>query len=93
MLPSLGTVFLLPAFVFMRCYTLYFLEQFGEPWRLFVYDTGFIPCMYCGYDLRGNPEALTCPECGGPTPAALGESSEGWLGTPGVGADADGAGS
>ncbi len=71
LLPYIGTVILLPAFVFMRCYTLYFLEQFGEPWRLFVYDTGGIPCGTCGYDLRGNPEALTCPECGSPTPPGL----------------------
>ncbi len=69
-LPYIGTVILLPALVFMRCYTLYFLEQFGEPWRLFVYDMDRIPCISCGYDLRGNPDALTCPECGGPTPWA-----------------------
>jgi hypothetical protein len=68
LLPYIGTVILLPAFVFMRCYTLYFLEQFGEPWRLFIYDTDRVPCVSCGYDLRGNPEARTCPECGGPTP-------------------------
>lgn len=67
-LPYIGTVILLPALVFMRCYTLYFLEQFGEPWRLFVYDTGSIPCVSCGYDLCGNPEALACPECGAATP-------------------------
>lgn len=67
-LPYLGTVILLPAIVFMRCYTLYFLEQFGEPWRLFVYESGDILCVSCGYDLRGNPDAPTCPECGSPTP-------------------------
>ncbi len=68
-LPYIGTVILLPAIVFMRCYTLYFLEQFGEPWRLFVYETGVILCVACGYDLRGNPDAPTCPECGSLTPA------------------------
>ena len=76
-LPYIGTVILLPILVFLRCYTLYFLEQFGEPWRIFVYDTGEVPCVSCGYDLRGNPEALTCPECGEPTPASLGEVIEG----------------
>lgn len=68
-LPYLGTVILLPAYVFMRCYTLYFLEQFGEPWRLFVYEEGSVICLACGYDLRGNPGAPTCPECGAATPA------------------------
>lgn len=67
-LPYLGTVMLLPAYVFMRCYTLYFLEQFGEPWRLFVYEEGSVICLTCGYDLRGNPNATMCPECGAATP-------------------------
>jgi hypothetical protein len=69
LLPYIGTVILLPAYVFMRCYTLYYIEQFGEPWRLFVYEEGAVLCLSCGYDLRGNPDALTCPECGAPTPA------------------------
>lgn len=68
LLPYLGTVILLPALVFMRCYTLYFLEQFGEPWRLFVYEQGSVICLACGYDLRGNPAATSCPECGAVTP-------------------------
>lgn len=34
-LPYLGTVILLPLFVFIRCYALHFLEQFGESWRFF----------------------------------------------------------
>lgn len=72
MLPYLGTVILLPVFVFTRCYTLYFLEQFGEPWRLFVYEEGAVICLVCGYDLRGNPDATMCPECGAITPAGPG---------------------
>jgi hypothetical protein len=69
--PYLGTVILLPAFVFLRCYTLYFLEQFGEPWRLFVYAAGEVRCVSCGYDLRGNPKAEACPECGHPIDPAV----------------------
>jgi len=37
-LPYLGTVILLPLFVFGRCYTVCFIEQFGEPWRFFAPD-------------------------------------------------------
>ncbi|HNX95398.1 MAG TPA: hypothetical protein PKL14_09575 [Holophaga sp.] len=31
-LPYIGTVFFLPLYVFFRCYSLGFLEQFGEEW-------------------------------------------------------------
>ena len=34
-IPYVGTVILLPLFVFARCYSLYFLEQLGGEWRLF----------------------------------------------------------
>lgn len=34
MIPYIGTVMLLPMFVFMRCYSLYFLDQLGGSWRL-----------------------------------------------------------
>ena len=34
MIPFIGTVVLLPFAVFMRSYSLYFLEQLGGPWRL-----------------------------------------------------------
>ena len=33
-IPYVGTVLLLPLIVFKRCYSLYFLEQLGGPWRL-----------------------------------------------------------
>ncbi|MDE3246522.1 MAG: hypothetical protein KGN80_10575, partial [Acidobacteriota bacterium] len=33
-LPYLSSVAFLPIFVFFRCYSLCFLEQFGEEWRL-----------------------------------------------------------
>lgn len=34
-IPYIGTVILLPLFVFMRAYSLYFVEQFGPEWRIF----------------------------------------------------------
>ncbi len=34
-LPYIGTVILLPLIVFNRCYSLYFIEQFGPDWRFF----------------------------------------------------------
>ena len=36
-LPYIGTVVLLPVFVFLRCYSLCFLEQYGPQWRVFQY--------------------------------------------------------
>ena len=35
-LPYLGTVILLPVFVFMRCYSLCFIEQYGPEWLVFA---------------------------------------------------------
>jgi hypothetical protein len=37
-LPYLGTVILLPLFVFLRCYSLAFIEQYGPDWQMFAYD-------------------------------------------------------
>lgn len=37
-LPYLGTVILLPLFVFVRCYSLCFIEQYGPEWRVFAYE-------------------------------------------------------
>jgi hypothetical protein len=34
-LPYLGTVILLPLYVFNRAYVLAFIEQFGPSWQLF----------------------------------------------------------
>jgi len=33
-----GTVILLPLLVFVRCYSLYFIEQFGPHWLIFLPD-------------------------------------------------------
>ncbi len=38
-LPYIGTVILLPVFVFMRCYSVCFIEQYGPEWRLFALET------------------------------------------------------
>jgi len=27
-------------------------------------DSVLLPCLHCGYDLRGSPEQGVCPECG-----------------------------
>ncbi|MBN2582986.1 MAG: hypothetical protein JXL80_07955 [Planctomycetes bacterium] len=35
LLPYIGTVILLPVYVFLRCYSLSFMEQIGPEWRLF----------------------------------------------------------
>lgn len=35
-IPYIGTVILLPIFVFTKTYNLYFLEQFGPEWKFFV---------------------------------------------------------
>ncbi|MAF67200.1 MAG: hypothetical protein QF410_08300 [Planctomycetota bacterium] len=37
-IPYVGTVILLPLFVFLRCYNLSFLEQFGERWRFYRFE-------------------------------------------------------
>lgn len=36
MIPYIGVVALLPLIVFMQCYSLYFIEQFGDAWRVFA---------------------------------------------------------
>ena len=34
----LFAVILLPVYVFLRCYSLAFIEQYGPDWRVFAYD-------------------------------------------------------
>jgi hypothetical protein len=42
-LPYIGTVFLLPLFVFNQAYVLYFIEQFGPEWRTISRADGLSP--------------------------------------------------
>jgi len=71
-IPYLGTVILLPLFVFNRCYSLCFIEQLGAGWRFFQDDSQARYCSHCGRDLRGEV-AHGCPKCQPPerqTPGA-----------------------
>ncbi len=65
-IPYLGTVILLPIFVFLRCYSLYFLQQFGPEWLVFYVDPADPCCSVCNYDLRASLHGPACPECGAP---------------------------
>ena len=58
-LPYIGSVIFLPITVFLVCYFLLYIEQFGKEWRFFKEV-----CVSCGYDLQGLPEDSQCPECG-----------------------------
>lgn len=62
-IPYVSSVILLPITIFMRCFPLYYLAEYGAEWKIFQDDDG-PKCPVCGYDLRGNPNASTCPECG-----------------------------
>ena len=35
-IPYIGTVILLPVIMFKRCYSVFFLEQFGDEWKFFA---------------------------------------------------------
>jgi hypothetical protein len=70
-LPYVSSVVRLPVIVFQRWYSLCFLEQFGPEWRFFADDAP--RCPQCHYDLRGNPDAAVCPECGAALEEALPE--------------------
>ncbi|MCB9868122.1 MAG: hypothetical protein H6816_15970 [Phycisphaerales bacterium] len=70
-IPYLGTVILLPLFVFSQSYALMFLQQIGPQWS-FVQEEG-LRCERCHYDLTGLVGADRCPECGLPIAQPVGE--------------------
>jgi hypothetical protein len=60
-----GTALAIPAYAFAFLFTLTALLSFH------LYRKNRYPlthCQSCGYNLSGNPAALTCPECGKATP-------------------------
>ena len=65
-LPYINKVIFLPLYVFKRCYSLCFLEQFGEQWRVFFDEIWPASCHNCGCDFKGSTGLETCPDCGAP---------------------------
>ncbi len=68
-IPYVGSVIMLPLFVFERGYTLHFVAQFGERWQ--VFDVARWNCPVCDYDTEATDGV--CPECG----MAIDDMSEG----------------
>jgi len=62
-IPYIGTVILLPLYVFDQSYSLYFIEGFGPQWAVFTGDEDGPRCPKCGYDTRYATSGV-CPECG-----------------------------
>lgn len=58
-LPYISSVVFLPVTVFFTCVFLVYIEQFGNEWKFFK-----SMCGSCGYDMRGLPDDIDCPECG-----------------------------
>jgi hypothetical protein len=65
-IPYLGTVLMLPLLVFMRCYSLYFLEQAGPEWRIFAEEPGPMPVVTAALVVEVPP----APVQEGPSPTA-----------------------
>ena len=61
-LPYVSSVLLLPITVFFTCYTLCYIQQFGEGWQFNLWGTG--NCSCCGYSREGLDNSQKCPECG-----------------------------
>lgn len=69
-IPYIGTVILLPLYVFDQSYTLHFIEEFGPKWAVFTADEDGPRCPRCGYDLRYAASGV-CPECGHEIPGSV----------------------
>jgi hypothetical protein len=65
-LPYIGTVFFLPLLVFNRCYSLYFLRQFGPEYNLIVER---MPALMSAFPVVMPPDAPVAPPGPIPTPA------------------------
>lgn len=59
-LPYISSVVFLPILVFFRCYSVYFLEQFGPEWRFF--ETGEAVSAGGGASAPEPPAGLDTPE-------------------------------
>jgi len=66
-IPYLGTVLFLPLFIFHRCYSLYFLRQFGPEYNLIVER---MPQLMSAFPviMPPNPTAPWPPQAGGDFP-------------------------
>ena len=58
-IPYIGSVILLPISVFFVCYSITYIQQFGEDWQFFSRW-----CASCGYLREGLKTGQACPECG-----------------------------
>ena len=61
-IPYIGSVILLPISVFFACYTICYIQQFGEEWQFALYGPN--NCSSCGYPKVGIKVGQACPECG-----------------------------
>jgi len=58
-IPYIGSVILLPISVFFVCYSITYIQQFGDDWQFL---SGW--CDSCGYEREGLKTGQACPECG-----------------------------
>jgi hypothetical protein len=58
-LPYIGSVILLPISVFFVCYSITYIQQFGDDWQFLAKW-----CDSCGYEREGLKTGQACPECG-----------------------------
>ena len=58
-LPYIGSVILLPITVFFVCYSITYIQQFGDDWQFLSRW-----CDSCGYEREGLKAGQSCPECG-----------------------------